>query len=549
VTVTIVSTDPSVLKIDSAGVVLPAGDTGTSVVDTSLSYTSFRLRYVGSGAARVITSAPGFKPDTSLPISVTGPTLRLGYVNISLGQGQVFTSEYAYVDNPVTGQPLVVKLARSDSTLPASSQVFTLSADSVVIPVGQVFSPQFDITGQVINSALLIARASGYSQASATIQVTQPRLVVSNPTLTMPVGGVPATVYVTTTDASGDAHAVAAALTVSEASSDPTVVQGDSASRVIATRTSLTSFQFTGLKKGSAQVVFSAPGYTPDTMVVTVDTGQVQIINPPTALGPNQVARNQTYVQLSYTTQTDVTVNLSSDNPGVLQVPPSVVIPASSYYAYFDLTGVALGTATISATSPDAKPATPVLVRVSQPKLSLGLSASAIAGADNFLSVTTTDSLGAPRAVTDTVTVTLGSDNPSHTTFDSTPIRVVPDSFSPFSSAYSGVRFDTAGTYRVIASAPGYTPDTVTVTVGGAFVLIADDFFVPDTVTIPAGNFVTWFNAGPSLHTTTSDTGIWNSGNIAVGNNYQRFFSVPGTYPYHCQIHGVTMSGTVIVTP
>jgi len=545
VTVTIMSTDPSVLRIDSAGIVLPAGDSGTSVVDTSLSSTSFRLRYAGSGTARVITTAPGFKPDTSLPISVTGPTLRLGYVEISLGQGQVFTSEYVYVDNPVTGQPLVVRLARSDSTLPPASQVFTLSADSVVIPVGQSFSPPFDITGQVINSALLIARASGYSQASATIQVTQPRLVVSNPTLTIPIGGVPATVYVTTTDASGNAHAVAAALTVSEASSDPTVVQGDSATRVIATRTSLTSFQFTGLKKGSAQVVFSAPGYTPDTMVVSVDTGQLQFINPPTALGPNQVARNQTYVQLSYTTQTDVTVNLSSDNPAVLQVPASVVIPASSYYAYFDITGVALGTATLNAASPDAKPATPVLVRVSQPKLSLGLSSSAIAGADNFVSVTTADSLGTPRTVTDTVTVTLSSDNPSHTTFDSTPIHVEPDAFS----AFSGVRFDTAGTYRVIASAPGYTPDTVTVAVGGAFVLIADDFFAPDTVTIPAGNYVTWFNAGPSLHTTTSDTGIWNSGNIAVGNNYPRFFSVPGTYPYHCQIHGVTMSGTVIVTP
>jgi plastocyanin len=547
VTVTMASTDPSVLKIDSAGVVLPAGDTGTSVVDTSLSYAYFRIRYVGSGTARVITTAPGFKPDTSLPISVTGPTLRLGYATISLGQGQVFTSQYVYVDNAITGQPLVVHLAKSDSTLPPASQVFTLSADSVVIPVGFTFSPQFDITGQVINSALLIARASGYSQASATVQVTQPRLVASPATLNLPVGGVPSTVFVYTTDATGNQHVVVAALTVDQVESDATVVQGDSANRVIATGTSSTTFRFSGLKKGSAQVVFSAPGYTPDTIVVQVDSGQLQIINAPQALGPNQVSEFQTYVQLNYTTETDVTVNLSSDNPGVLQVTPSVVIPAGSYYAYFDITGVAIGTATISATSLDAKPATPVLVRVSTPKLILSVPTSVVAGTTYGVTVITGDSLGTLRTVTSTVTVSLASNVPSKVAFDSTPIHV--DSGSYF--ATSGVRFDSAGTYLVIASAPGYTGDTVTVNVGGAFVLIADDFFLPDTVTIPAGNYVTWFNAGQSQHTSTEDsaTPVWNSGLINPGNTYQRFFNTVGTFNYHCTVHGVAMSGTVIVTP
>jgi plastocyanin len=103
----------------------------------------------------------------------------------------------------------------------------------------------------------------------------------------------------------------------------------------------------------------------------------------------------------------------------------------------------------------------------------------------------------------------------------------------------------------VIASAPGYTGDTVTVNVGGAFVLIADDFFLPDTVTIPAGNYVTWFNAGQSQHTSTEDsaTPVWNSGLINPGNTYQRFFNTVGTFNYHCTVHGVAMSGTVIVTP
>ncbi len=548
VTYTIASTDRNVIVIDSALTINAGQDSGTGIVDTSTTSRYFKIRYVGGGTARLIVSATGFAPDTTPVITVTGPTLNFGYTNISLGKGQRFPSQYVYVNNPVTGQPLVVHLAKSDSGLPPANQVFTLSADSVVIPVGSTFSAPDTITAQVINSALLIARATGYSQATATVQVTQPRLLVSPQSINLPVGGVASNVSVLTTDASGTSHQVAAALTVSQLASDATVVTGDSASRVIQTGSLSTQFGFTGLKKGAAQVVFSAPGYTPDTLVVQVDTGQLQIVNLPLTLGPNQTTSFQTYVQLPYNVSSDVTVNLSSSNPSALQVSPaSVVIPAGSYYAYFDLTGVALGTATVTASSVDAKPVTSSIVRVSTPKLFLGLSSSVIAGGHNAFYVSTNDSSGVARIVTAQVTISIGSDKPTHTQFDSTPIHVDPGDLS----ANSGVVFDTAGTYVVVASAPGYSSDTVVVTVGGAYVIIVDNFFVPDTVTISVGNYVTWFNASSvgAAHTSTSDTGVWNSGNILAGNTYQRYFNTVGTFPYHCTIHGVSMAGTVIVTP
>lgn len=545
VTYTIVSTDRNVIVIDSAGTVNAAQDTGTSVIDTATTFRYFKIRYVGSGTAQIIVSALDFAPDTTPVITVTGPTLHLGYTSVTVGVGQIFTNQYVYVDNNVTGQPLVIQLAKSDSTLPAASQAFTLSSNSVTIPVGLSYSPAFDITGQASGAAQLIARASGYSQAVAPVQVGQPKLQVSNPTLNLPVGGVPSTVYVTTVDQGSNQRVVATALTVGDTASDATVVQVSPATQIIATRSSQTSFQVSGLKKGSTQVVFSAQGYTPDTMVVQVDSGQLQIVNAPVAIGPNQVSSTQTYVQLNYTPETDVTVNLSSDNPGVLQVTPSVVIPASSYYAYFDVTGVSLGTATISATSPDAKAATPVLVRVSKPKLILSVPTSVTAGTNYSVTVLTGDSLGTYREVTSPLTVSLGSSLPAKVVFDSTPIQVD----SGLYYANSGVRFDSAGTYLVIASAPGYTSDTVTVSVGGAFVFIASNSFLPDTVTIKVNNYVTWFNADAIPHTATSDTGVWDSGSIAVGNTYPRYFNTVGTFPYHCTIHGLSMAGTVIVTP
>ncbi len=545
VTYTIVSTDRNVIRIDSAGTVNAAQDTGTSVIDTAATGRNFKIRYVGSGTAQIIVTAPGFASDSTPVITVTGPTLHFGYGNFTLGVGQIFTNQYVWVDNPVTGQPLVVHLAKSDSTLPAVSQAFTLVADSVVIPVGLTYSSSFDITGQAQGTAELIGRASGYSEASVQVAVGLPKLVVNTPTLSLPVGGVPSTVYVTASDQSGISRVVAVSLTVSQVSSAPAVVSGDSASRVVPTRQSQTSFRFSGLQKGTAKVVFSAPGYTPDTMDVSVDSGQLQIINPPVAIGPNQVASFQTYVQLNYTPETDVTVNLSSDNPGVLQVTPSVVIPANSYYAYFEVTGVSLGVATISATSPDAKSATPVTVRVSKPSLILSVPTSVTAGTNYILTAITADSLGTYRSVTSPVAVSLGSNFPLKVVFDSTPIQVD----SGLYSASSGVRFDSAGTYLVIASAPGYTSDTVTVSVGGAYVIIADNFFFQNTVTIKVNNYVTWFNGGPSLHTTTSDTGVWDSNNIAVGNTFSHYFNTAGTFPYHCKIHGLSMAGTVIVTP
>ena len=213
--------------------------------------------------------------------------------------------------------------------LPVGSQAFTLAADSAVIPVGQISSPAFAITGQTSGSAQLIARASGFSQATSTVQVGLPKLLASYGTLNLPVGGLPMTVYVSTADQTGSLRGVAADVTVNNAISDPSVVQVDVTSQVISAGTYQTMFQFSGLQKGSAQVVFSATGYTPDTMVVQVDSGQLQIVNPPSALGPQQSALAQTYVQLSYTTSTPITVNLASSNPSVLTVTPSVVIPPS----------------------------------------------------------------------------------------------------------------------------------------------------------------------------------------------------------------------------
>ena len=78
-------------------------------------------------------------------------------------------------------------------------------------------------------------------------------------------------------------------------------------------------------------------------------------------------------------------------------------------------------------------------------------------------------------------------------------------------------------------------------------VQIRDFEFVPATVVIMKGENVKWTNAGQVLHTSTSDTGKWDSGDLSHGQNFEFKFDDTGTFAYHCTYH-IAMKGTVRVT-
>lgn len=78
-------------------------------------------------------------------------------------------------------------------------------------------------------------------------------------------------------------------------------------------------------------------------------------------------------------------------------------------------------------------------------------------------------------------------------------------------------------------------------------IAISDFQFTPDNITVTLGTKVIWTNNGPSEHTVTSDTNVFNSGTIAVGHKWNYTFNAVGTFPYHCAIHPM-MHGVVIVT-
>lgn len=89
-------------------------------------------------------------------------------------------------------------------------------------------------------------------------------------------------------------------------------------------------------------------------------------------------------------------------------------------------------------------------------------------------------------------------------------------------------------------SPPGGSPmgNTSTITV-------SDNRFDPSALTVPVGTTVTWTFGGYAAHNVTFDNGV-SSGDKTSGS-YERTFAQAGSYPYHCTIHGTSMSGTITV--
>lgn len=79
-----------------------------------------------------------------------------------------------------------------------------------------------------------------------------------------------------------------------------------------------------------------------------------------------------------------------------------------------------------------------------------------------------------------------------------------------------------------------------------ATIAVEDNRFTPQRQTVPAGTPVNWEWRGSNLHNVTFDDGPASI--TQRQGRFERVFATAGTYPYHCTIHGLAMSGIVDVT-
>jgi len=72
--------------------------------------------------------------------------------------------------------------------------------------------------------------------------------------------------------------------------------------------------------------------------------------------------------------------------------------------------------------------------------------------------------------------------------------------------------------------------------------------FTPGDITINVGDTVRWTNQGSIVHTTTSNTMVWDSGSLSTGQQFEFLFTEAGTFAYFCIPHP-WMVGSVEVKP
>lgn len=79
----------------------------------------------------------------------------------------------------------------------------------------------------------------------------------------------------------------------------------------------------------------------------------------------------------------------------------------------------------------------------------------------------------------------------------------------------------------------------------GTAIRVEDNFFSPQRFDVASGATVSWTWRGNNQHNVTFEDGPASA--TQTNGQYQRQFTTAGTYNYQCTIHGVAMSGSVVV--
>ena len=101
-----------------------------------------------------------------------------------------------------------------------------------------------------------------------------------------------------------------------------------------------------------------------------------------------------------------------------------------------------------------------------------------------------------------------------------------------------------AGTENQLLSSANNSAD-ITIPRGAS--VQSNPAYIPVNFTVANGKTVTWANKDVTVHTVTSVSGLFDSGNLNPGQTFSHAFTEVGVYKYYCTLH-VWMKGNVTVT-
>ena len=463
VTVSLVSSDPTKVSIDTPTVFIPFRST---VPDVQPNVTG-----VGIGTANITASAPGFTGDTQAVQVTVGLTFSpqnvtaTGNTNLNL-----------VLSTPAPAGGLVVNLASSDKTVGAvpNSVIFNGGALTASVPVQEVGPGAVTITASAPNVGT--ATANIVFQALGSINLSGAGTLAVGQTATLQV--------------SLTAPAPASGVLLNFASSDTSKVTISPGSILISpgATTPATQPQLTAVGLGTANITVSAQGYTPVTQTENVSAAVT--FTPPsiTITAPN--SSNLTLTLSTLAPAGGLTVSLSSDKPSVATVPATVTFLANTSTVIVPVTAVSAGDAVIHAGGVNVPDATAAVHVVAAPPGNVILAAN------------TTIPLGPPQTYTVTlsspapgggVTVLLLSSDASKVTITPASVFIAAGATTPSTQPQiKGVDF---GSATITASAAGYSNGTGVVTVNAASATFSPTSL---TLTTPATQNITLTLSAPA---------------------------------------------------
>ena len=454
--VTLSSSDPSVITVNTPALSIPAG--GNSVSSGTVSP-------VGGGTAWLKVTASGHTPDSTL-YTVVGPKLSLSWTSSIIGAGQTDINVNVQGPNSVTA-PLTVTLTNSDSSVVGLPT-------SVIIPTSNYYV-SFNVRGKTAGTERLIATAPGYQPDTAFYTVTTPRLTLSGGTTLLNFG--PAQSFaVYPADSLRSGHYATSPVIVTYTSTNPAVISVNTAADTIQAGVNYANHgTVTPTGVGTAMLIASAPGYLPDTTTYTVLTPKLGFSFTHSYVGRRQYEANASIQTPNYLTA-PLAVTFTQTRPSADSLSStSLSIPSGIYYQNFSYAGLAFGTDTIIASAPGYLPDT-AIVTVTTPKLTgASLPGSALTTTPPIAAtIYVSDSLGSVHYSLDTLVLSAASSNAGVLLPATSSVRV------PKGAQYAQqpVSFTGAGSATVTYSDSantGYLPVTSnTVTVTGPSLAISN---------------------------------------------------------------------------
>lgn len=514
--VTLTSSDTTIVRVP-AGTVISQGSASAYFVATA----------VAPGAATITASAPGWTP-LATNVSVTSPKVGVccaASLNTTSPQYSVtvYAQDSTSASHPRTNS-LVVTLTSTDTT------VIKLLTPTVTIPAGQYYtSSGAVIPGGAGGTARVIATASGHKpDSTALYNVAGPKLSLSWTTANVGEGQYDQNLAVYTPNS-----VTGSPLVVNLLVSDTAII-GMPASVTIPVGSSTAYFNVVGRARGTVNIYATAAGYSPDTARYVVTAPQLMLYPGTTLRQFGTPATATIYTADSAKSAHYITapliVTYASTNTSVITVTGADTIAAGMYYSnHARVTPIGTGTARIIATASGYAPDSATYT-VETPKLSFSWTTARIGRRqyDQNYYISTPDNR------TSALTVTITQARPTVDSLSQAPITINAGS----SYSYFNVAGLNTGADTLIATAPGYLPDT-------AFVIVTTPRFtvsgLPSNVTttnLPSSIAVyTTDSVGTSHYSLDTVLVKATSGNDAVIQPIASGFRIPrGAYYGQSQV-------------